>query len=81
AIGSERYTPFMPVKCPAELLTIANRIIGTGQLSLAKFLWITADDSNKLSIKDIAMFFQYMLERIDFCRDVHFYSNTSIDTL
>ena len=42
AIGSERYTPFMPVKCPAELLTIANRIIGTGQLSLAKFLWITA---------------------------------------
>ncbi|NMD29050.1 MAG: UbiD family decarboxylase [Bacteroidetes bacterium] len=81
AIGSERYTPFMPVKCPAELLTIANRILGTGQLSLAKFLWITADDSNKLSIKDIAMFFQYMLERIDFCRDVHFYSNTSIDTL
>ncbi len=81
AIGSERYTPFMPVKCPAELLTIANRIIGTGQLSLAKFLWITADDSNKLSIKDIAMFFQYMLARIDFCRDVHFYSNTSIDTL
>ena len=81
AIGSERYTPFMPVKCPAELLTIANRIIGTGQLSLAKFLWITADDSNKLSIKGIAMFFQYMLERIDFCRDVHFYSNTSIDTL
>ena len=81
AIGSERYTPFMPVKCPAELLTIANRILGTGQLSLAKFLWITADDSNKLSIKDIAMFFQYMLERIDFCRYVHFYSNTSIDTL
>ena len=81
AIGSERYTPFMPVKCPAELLTIANRILGTGQLSLAKFLWITADDSNKLSIKDIAMFFQYMLERIDFFFFFHFYSNTSIDTL
>ena len=64
-----------------EVVVLANRILGTGQLSLAKFLWITADDSNKLSIKDIAMFFQYMLERIDFCRDVHFYSNTSIDTL
>ncbi|MDE3124989.1 MAG: UbiD family decarboxylase, partial [Bacteroidota bacterium] len=33
AIGSERYTPFNPTKQPAELLTIANHILGTGQLS------------------------------------------------
>jgi len=43
AIGSERYTPYLDNKKPAEILTIANHILGTGQLSLAKFLWITAD--------------------------------------
>lgn len=81
AIGSERYTPYMPVKQPAELLTIANRILGTGQLSLAKFLWITADDTHHLHCNDIAGYFKYVLQRIDFSRDLHFYSNTTIDTL
>ncbi|RYZ31380.1 MAG: UbiD family decarboxylase, partial [Sphingobacteriales bacterium] len=38
AIGSERYTPYDPAVRPSEILTIANRILGTGQLSLAKFL-------------------------------------------
>ena len=81
AIGSERYTPYMPAKQPAELLTIANHILGTGQLSLAKFLFITADDSNRLSTHHIQDFFTYILERIDLARDVHFYTNTTIDTL
>ncbi|MFZ9661731.1 MAG: UbiD family decarboxylase, partial [Chitinophagaceae bacterium] len=36
AIGKERYTPYMPATQPSELLTIANHILGTGQLSLAK---------------------------------------------
>jgi 4-hydroxy-3-polyprenylbenzoate decarboxylase len=81
AIGSERYTPYLKTKTPSELLTISNRILGTGQLSLAKFLFITADDSNKLSVNDIPSFFQYCLERIDLSRDVHFQTMTSIDTL
>ena len=81
AIGSERYTPYMPAKQPAELLTIANHILGTGQLSLAKFLFITADDTNRLSTHHIQDFFTYILERIDLARDVHFYTNTTIDTL
>ena len=81
AIGSERYTPYAPTKQPAEILTIANHILGTGQLSLAKFLFITADDTNRLSAHDIPLFFQYVLSRIDFTRDVHFYTNTTIDTL
>ena len=81
AIGSERYTPYSPTKEPAELLTIANHILGTGQLSLAKFLFITADDTNQLSANNIEHFMQYLLERIDFNRDVHFYTNTTIDTL
>ena len=81
AIGSERYTPYAQTKQPAEILTIANHILGTGQLSLAKFLFITADDSNCISTHDIPAYLQYVLSRIDLTRDVHFYTNTTIDTL
>ena len=81
AIGSERYTPFMPVRQPAEILTIANHILGTGQLSLAKFLFITASGTQRLSTYDVQAYFQYLLERIDLSRDIHFYTNTTIDTL
>ena len=81
AIGSERYTPYMPTKCPAEILTIANHVLGTGQLSLAKFLFITADETNQLTTSDIGAYFKFFLERIDLKRDIHFYTNTTIDTL
>lgn len=81
AIGSERYTPYQKVQQPAELLTIANHVLGTGQLSLAKFLWITADDTLQLSTHTIQPFFTYVLERINWTRDIHFYTNTTIDTL
>ena len=81
AIGSERYTPYSPAKQPAELLTIANHILGTGQLSLAKFLFITATEHTQLSTHNVQSFMEYMLERIDLTRDVHFYTHTTIDTL
>jgi 4-hydroxy-3-polyprenylbenzoate decarboxylase len=88
AIGSERYTPYNQTKQPAELLTIANHILGKGQLSLAKYLFITADETNtsagsatKISTNNEAEFYQYMLERINLKRDLHFQTNTSIDTL
>lgn len=81
AIGSERYTPYSPTKQPAEILTIANHILGTGQLSLAKFLFITADDTNQLNCHNIEEFLQYLLKRINLTRDLHFYTNTTIDTL
>jgi 4-hydroxy-3-polyprenylbenzoate decarboxylase len=81
AIGSERYTPYNPTKQPAELLTIANHILGTGQLSLAKFLFITADDTNQLSTHHEEIYFKCILERLHLDRDIHFYTNTTIDTL
>ena len=84
AIGSERYTPYFNNKRPAEILTIANHILGTGQLSLAKFLWITAPDRHSkvhLDTHQELEFFKYILERMDFSRDLHFYTNTTIDTL
>lgn len=81
AIGSERYTPYAQARQPAELLTIANHILGTGQLSLAKFLFITADDSNQLSTHNIPEYLQFLLKRINLQRDIHFYTNSTIDTL
>ena len=82
AIGSERYTPYYENKQPQELLTIANHILGTGQLSLAKFLFIAnnSDDEN-LKTHDEEKFFQHILERIDLSRDIHFQTKTTIDTL
>lgn len=81
AVGSERYTPYTPTQQPAEILTIANHMLGTGQLSLAKFLFITADDNNSITTKNINQYFTYILERIHLERDIHFYTNTTIDTL
>lgn len=81
AVGSERYTPYAETERPSELLTIANHVLGTGQLSLAKFLFITADKKNEISAASVQPFMEYVFERIDLRRDIHFYTNTTIDTL
>lgn len=82
AIGSERYTPFLPDQRPQELLTIANHIFGKNQLSLAKYLLICArHDDPGLDIQEIDAFFQHVLARVDLARDLHFQTNTTIDTL
>jgi len=81
AIGSERYTPYLTNKKPAEILTIANHILGTGQLSLAKFVFITADDTNQLSTHHVQEYFEYILSRLDLSSDIHFYTKTTMDTL
>jgi 4-hydroxy-3-polyprenylbenzoate decarboxylase len=82
AVGSERYTPYLSSQQPAEILTIANHILGTGQLSLAKFLFITAElQDEKINTHQILEYFKYILERIHLDRDVHFHTNTTIDTL
>ncbi|MGE8376851.1 MAG: UbiD family decarboxylase, partial [Sphingobacterium sp.] len=82
AIGSERYTPYQRVNRPQEILTIANQILGKNQLSLAKYLFISAyEDNPKLDIYNIPAFFGHILERIDPARDLHFQTNTTIDTL
>jgi 4-hydroxy-3-polyprenylbenzoate decarboxylase len=81
AIGSERYMPFRE-RVPEEILTQATRILGSGQTSLAKFLIIAADeDDPMLDTHDMSHFFQHVLERIDWTRDLHFHTKTTIDTL
>ena len=82
AIGSERYTPYIKDRMPAEILTIANHILGTGQLSLAKYLFIIAkEDDQKIRTSDPNKFLKHLLERVDWTRDLHFQTNTTIDTL
>jgi len=82
AIGSERYTPYLKSERPQEILTIANQILGKNQLSLAKYLFIAAyEDNPQLDIHDIPGFLKHMLERMDFERDLHFHTRTTIDTL
>ena len=80
AIGKERYMPFRE-RMPEEIITIANRILGSGQTSLAKFLIIAADEEGIPSVHHITDFFQYVLARIDWKRDLHFQTKTTIDTL
>ena len=82
AIGSERYVPYSPTRRPQELLTLANAILGQGQLSLAKYLFIAAkEDAPNLDIHDIPAFFRHVLERFDPETDLHFQTRTTIDTL
>ncbi len=82
AIGSERYWPFTGSPRPQELLTQANAILGQGQLSLAKYLLIVnGTDDPSLDVNNVAAFLRHLLERADWTRDVHFQTETTIDTL
>lgn len=82
AIGSERYVPYARTTAPQELLTQANAILGQGQMSLAKYLWILDEACvPDLKLHNIDRFFIAMLERVDFSRDLHFQTKTTIDTL
>jgi 4-hydroxy-3-polyprenylbenzoate decarboxylase len=82
AIGSERYVPFAERSEPQELLTQAHALLGQGQLSLAKYLFIVAENDNPaLRADHIPAVFQHLLERVDWQRDLHFHTRTTIDTL
>ncbi len=83
AVGSERYTPYLETQRPQELITIALHILGTGQLSLAKYLFIAApfEQREKIDPYNTKDFLTYILERIDFYRDLHYITQTTIDTL
>jgi len=82
AIGKERYVPYSDNGKPLELLTQANAILGQGQLSLAKYLFIANEyDNQELDVNDIQYFFKHILERVNWRKDIHFQTSTTIDTL
>lgn len=81
AIGSERYMPFREPR-PEEILTIANHLLGKGQTTLTKYLFIAAKGDNpELNTHDVPNYFKHILERVDWTRDLHFQTKTTIDTL
>ena len=81
AIGSERYVPYRE-RQPQEILTLANALLGFGACSLAKYLFICAGEDNPhLNTHDISSYFIHVLERVDWRRDLHFQTRTTIDTL
>jgi len=81
AIGSERYVPYGERE-PMELLTLSNAVLGFGQCSLAKYLLIVAHEDNpRLDINRVDDFLMHLLERVDWSRDLHFQTRTTMDTL
>jgi 4-hydroxy-3-polyprenylbenzoate decarboxylase len=82
AVGSERYLPWKRSDRPAELLTQASAILGQGQLSLAKYLFIVnGGEAPALDAHDVEPFLAHLLARVDWARDCHFHTETTIDTL
>ncbi len=82
AVGSERYTPYAQSSRPQELLTQAHAILGQGQLSLAKYLWIIDGGEPQAPAADkVTKFFEHLLARVDWRRDLHFITHTTMDTL
>jgi len=82
AQGSERYRPYATEDRPEELLTQANAILGQGQMSLAKYLLIVDEaDDPALDLHDVRRFLEHVLLRFDPRRDLHFQTETTIDTL
>ncbi len=82
AVGRESYVPYKTRKRPAELLTLANAILGFGQASLAKYVFIVAgEDEPSLKADQIETFFLHLLARVDLSRDLHFQTCTTMDTL
>jgi 4-hydroxy-3-polyprenylbenzoate decarboxylase len=81
AIGSERYVPYRE-RIPQELLTIGNALLGFGQCSLAKYLFIVAsEDDPDIDVHRVDDFLRHALERVDWSRDLHFQTRTTMDTL
>jgi 4-hydroxy-3-polyprenylbenzoate decarboxylase len=82
AVGSERYVPYESTRKPRELLTQANALLGQGQMSLAKYVLIVDHhDDPHLDVQDVPAFLRHLLGRIDWTRDVHFQTRTTMDTL
>ncbi|MCG8473634.1 MAG: UbiD family decarboxylase [Desulfobacterales bacterium] len=84
AMGKETYVPYAhdDEKKPMELLTLSNAIFGFGQCSLAKYLFIVDEGDNPaLDIHNEKAFLTHLLERMDFTRDLHFQTQSTMDTL
>ncbi|MCQ2097035.1 MAG: UbiD family decarboxylase [Fibrobacter sp.] len=88
ALANERFLPYAKPEDrePMELLKTANALLGFNQASLSKYLLIAAKEDEKdcgkrIDVNNVPDFFGHVLERINFKRDLHFQTATTIDTL
>jgi 4-hydroxy-3-polyprenylbenzoate decarboxylase len=82
AVGSERYVPFASERIPQELLTNAHALLGNTQTALSKYVFIAArEDDSRLNAHNIPEFFHHFLLRVDWTRDIHLITRTTMDTL
>lgn len=82
ALASEREWPYQKNREPMGILKTANALLGFNQVSLSKYLFLAAKEDNpELDVNFVPQFFKHILERIDFSRDLHFQTATTIDTL
>jgi 3-polyprenyl-4-hydroxybenzoate decarboxylase len=70
AVVKERYA--------REALSAGFRILGEGQLTLTKFLLLTDEPQD---LTDFRTLFEYILERVEWDRDLFVFSQTAFDTL
>lgn len=70
AVVKERYA--------REALSAGFRILGEGQLTLTKFLLLTDKPQD---LTDFRTLFEYILERVEWDRDLFVFSQTAFDTL
>lgn len=63
---------------PREAMASAFRILGEGQLSLTKFLFLT---DRPVNLKDFRATLEHVLARTDARADLYVFSNLSMDTL
>ena len=83
ALAHERFRPYAKAEDrePMELLKTANALLGFNQASLSKYLMVAAAEDADVDVNDIPAYFEHILSRIDFKRDLHFQTSTTIDTL
>ena len=81
AIGSERYMPYLERSEPQELSDAGQRDPWQWPTLLSQ---VSLDHRRPLRCPDlhhVDHFFRHMLERVDWRRDLHFQTRTTIDTL
>lgn len=88
ALANERFLPYAKPedRKPMELLKTANALLGFNQASLSKYLMIAAredeaESGKRIDVNNVPDFFTHVLERVNFRRDLHFQTSTTIDTL
>lgn len=82
ALASEQEWPYQKNREPMGILKTANALLGFNQVSLSKYLFMAAKEDNpNLDVNNVPEFFKHILEHVDFSRDLHFQTSTTIDTL